>query len=121
MLSTTGFIILLVCSWLVGAGLGIAAVLIARSARNYAASCVDWLKESRKTSPEHAKIAQMSAELTELTDAYDALLKSHRTLRSRITMRENREKKRDNEPEGSLESTDKKALRIAAKSAGLLK
>lgn len=39
------------------------------------------------------RIAHLSAELTDLRDAYDALLAGHTKLRKRITMRENRQKK----------------------------
>jgi hypothetical protein len=68
------------------------------------------------------QIAELSAEMSELTDAYGALLKSHKKLRSRITMRENREKGMDQGTGSDLSSlTDKRALRLAAKGAGLLK
>ena len=101
-----------------GLTLGLASVVIVRSARNYAAGCVKWLQQ---TAPK-TQIAELSAEITELTDAYAALLKSHKKLRSRITMRENRAKRVDPDPDTDLSSeTDKKALRLAARQSGLLK
>lgn len=44
------------------------------------------------------KMAEVEIALTELTDSYDALLKSHKKLRSRIGMRANRQVK--SEPNG---------------------
>ena len=95
-----------------------ASMIIARSAATYARAVEKYLSAKEPES----QIAALHAEMTELTDAYDALLKSHKKLRSRITMRENREKGRDNDPETDLgSSTDKTALRLAAKRSGLLK
>lgn len=47
----------------------------------------------RLSQPSMRQLAQLSAEITELTDSYSALLKSHEKLRSRIGMRELREKR----------------------------
>lgn len=40
------------------------------------------------------KMSEVEIALTELTDSYEALLKSHKKLRSRMSMRANREDKR---------------------------
>ena len=102
--------------------LAIASMLIARSARSHAANCVEWLQKAAQSHPDKAEIAKLSAELTELTDAYHALLASHKKLRSRIGMRENRKRKLDDQDDAELGSmTDKDKLRLAAKAQGLLK
>ena len=94
---------------------GFAALIIARSAASYARAVEKYLRAKAPKS----EIAALHAELTELTDSYGALLKSHKRLRSRITMRETREKGRDNDPEDELGSiVDKRQLRLAAKGPG---
>lgn len=95
------------------------AIINARSARNYASAWAKWATDNAESSV----VAQLSGEMTDLTDSYNALLKSHKRLRSRITMRENREKKKlDDEPDDDLSSErDKRALRLKARAAGLLK
>jgi hypothetical protein len=50
------------------------------------------------------RLAELSGEMAELVDSFDALLKSHNTLRSRISMRENREKNNPKVPGEALES-----------------
>lgn len=97
---------------------GFAAIIIARSAASYARAVEKYLSAREPES----RIAELSAEMTELSDAYAALLASHKKLRSRIVMRENREKGRDTSTGSDLSSeTDKSKLRLAAKQAGLLK
>lgn len=66
-------------------------------------------------------IAEFTAELTDLRDAYDALLKSHKKLRSRIGMRENRAKGQIDEPEPLNAQSDKRKLRNACRERGLLR
>jgi hypothetical protein len=101
--------------------LGITTWLNARHAQSYAAECAEWSQKSYALREPTAAIAEMSAELTELADSYHALLKSHKKLRARITMRQNRERAGAG-ANGELSSeTDKSKLRLAAKSAGLLK
>jgi len=51
-----------------------------------------YVQESNKRSLTLRRMAEVEATLTELLDSYDSLLKSHKKLRSRITMRENRAK-----------------------------
>jgi len=125
MLSTDLSTIALICAVTVAALSMILALLCwvnARSARLYAANCQVWVEKVAKMRDPTKKVAQLSAEMTELTDSFDALFKSHKKLRARIGMRAAREKKlaADAEPDLSSE-TDKRQLRLAAKSAGLLK
>ena len=67
-----------------------------------------------------AKMAYVEASLTELTDAYDALLTSHKKLRSRIGMRAVRQGKIDAAEAMPDSQTDpagyKKAMRLKLRS-----
>lgn len=92
----------------------------ARSARLYAQNCEVWVNKVAQMRDPSAKVAELSAEMTELTDSYHALMKSHKKLRARIGMRENRTKTAGQDGDLSNE-TDKARLRLAAKSAGYLK
>lgn len=67
------------------------------SVQNYAHSCMEYVRNQNESSVSLAKMAAVEASLSELTDAYDALLASHKKLRSRIGMRANREFKKDHE------------------------
>lgn len=101
--------------------IALAAIIIAQSSARYARACADWARNLDNQREPESRIAALSSEMTELSDAYAALLRSHKKLRSRITMRENREKgSADDDPDLSS-GTDKRQLRLAAKSAGLLK
>lgn len=94
---------------------------ISRKSRDDAATLAGWVHENNKASVSLARLTELETELTELTDSYSALMKSHRKLRSRIGMRENRERGRDNGSDDTIESTrDKGKLRLAAKKAGFL-
>lgn len=73
------------------------AVLIAAISWLYAFKCwafcrdtEEFVKLQNKRSLTLGKIAEIETQLTELTDAYGALLDSHKKLRSRIGMRANR-------------------------------
>lgn len=77
-----------------------------------------------------ARIAEISSEMTEVTDALQSLIKQHKRLRSRIGMRNLRKRKKDAANGGSqtveldLEPapTGKKAeLRREAKKQGLMR
>lgn len=94
----------------------------ARHAASHSASCQVWVRKVAEMRDPTARIAELSAEMTELSDSYAALLKSHKKLRSRITMRENRQKGLDRADGADLSSErDKSALRLAAKERGLLR
>lgn len=71
------------------------------------------------------KMADVEATLTELLDSYDALLTSHKKLRSRIGMREVREKRKKTENGVDLGDEAEKAaykakLRAALRAEGRL-
>lgn len=101
--------------------LALVCVVNARRARSYAANCAEWVKRVADMRDPTTKVAELSAEMTELADSYHALLKSHKKLRSRIGMRENRNRAGAAPDEELSSITDKSALRLAAKSRGLLK
>lgn len=68
---------------------------IGSAASSITALVMVWRLHKRFKAPSMRPLAQLSAEMLELTDSFAALLKSHETLRSRISMRENREKRAD--------------------------
>lgn len=119
MLSTDSLVILALFVAIAALIVALASMLIARSARSYCAAWGRWAENNAEASV----VAGLSAEMTDLRDGYASLLASHKKLRSRITMRVNREKKRlDNAGDVDLSSeSDKKALRLAARQVGLLK
>lgn len=97
------------------------AVQIARDAVSYAVDTQDWVKKHNAKDQNLADIAKLSAELTELSDAYHALLSSHKKLRSRIGMRENRAKANSNGADpGETYEQRKMRLRDEAKAKGYL-
>lgn len=117
---STGAVICAVIVAALSLTLAVLCWINARSARSHAAECYQWVKKVGQMRDPTAKIAELSAEVTEMADAYDALLKSHRKLRSRIGMRENRAAKSDKASDlGAI--SDKRELRLAAKNAGLLR
>lgn len=70
------------------------AALVAAFAWLYAYRCWDFCRDTEefiklqnKRSLSLSKLAEIETQLTELTDAYDSLLSSHKKLRSRIGMR----------------------------------
>lgn len=73
------------------------AILFAAIAWWYAYRCWDFCRDTEefiklqnKRSLSLSKLAEIETQITELTDSYDALLTSHKKLRSRIGMRANR-------------------------------
>lgn len=68
------------------------AVKYARNAENFAQESLDWTQKNNSKALSLAKVAELETAVTELTDSYHALLTSHKKLRSRIGMREHREK-----------------------------
>lgn len=86
---------------------------------NYCRDAVNHVENQNKNAVSLRRMAEVEASLTDLTDSYDSLLKQHKRLRSRIGMRKIREDSQ--KPENDLHSKDKQAVRLAAKSVGLLK
>lgn len=98
------------------------AVKYARSAESFAVDALDYLKTNNEKSLSLAQLAEVQAGLTELTDSYQSLLTSHKKLRSRIGMREVRDRRANgNAPDDSADyATRKSQLRDMAKSKGYL-
>lgn len=130
MLSTDLSTVALISAVIV-AGLSLTLAILcwvnARHARLYAANCGVWVEKVGKMRDPTAAVAELSAELTELRDSYSALLTSHKKLRSRIGMRENRAKGSNGVLSGDVPMTDseksayKAALRNDLRARGLLR
>jgi len=113
------FLLVLACAFTVFSV--IVLVKVRRLARQCRSAC-DYLLNQNRNDLGLRRLAEVEGTLTELLDSYDSLLKSHKKLRSRIGMRETRARRNGAGSDDDLSSgTDKTALRIAAKSAGLLK
>ena len=88
---------------------------------------IDFVENSNKRSLSLRRMAEVEATLTELSDAYDALLKSHKKLRSRIGMRENRARrangaKDDDIPDAKTDPDGwKRAMRLKLRREGVLR
>ena len=70
------------------------------------------------------KLAEVESTLTELSDAYDALLESHKKLRSRISMRQLREKRKNGTdvPDATTDPDGwKREMRLKLRQSGVLK
>jgi len=93
---------------------------------NYVRDFVEHTERQNKRSLSLSKLAEIETTLTELTDSYAALLTSHKKLRSRIGMREHRDKT-GKEVVDTLPTTEaerlayKSRLRDRAKSSGYLR
>ena len=74
--------------------LAIVAIFKAQNASDDAYEAMRYVETQNKRSRTLKQVAEISADLTELRDAYQALLKSHKTIRSRMGMRDVREKKK---------------------------
>lgn len=121
-LSTVLMLALTVLALLVASGCSYVAV----RASIYADECRLFCEQRAELS----ELAKLSSEMTELTDAYDSLLHSHRKLRSRVGMREVRAKRKNGADEPSESpvpgSDDEKAalkrkLRDDARARGILR
>lgn len=108
--------------------IAVAALIFARKAAEYSRECSAYVDTENKNAVSLRKIAELESTLTELLDSYYALLTSHKKLRSRIGMREVREK-RGNGVNSSSAPPDSEAgraefksrLRLQCKERGLLK
>ena len=107
------------------AGLLASGYAVVRQFRSeqYVKAAVDYVQSENKRSVGLKRITELEVQLTELYDSYVALLKSHKKLRSRITMRENRAKKMDNAGvavDSDSHLSEKQRLRLEAKSRNLI-
>jgi hypothetical protein len=75
--------------------IGVVALGVAILACIYAQAAVQAATAEVSESRFLAELAKLSAEVTELADAYTSLMESHRKLRSRIGMRGLREQRKD--------------------------
>jgi hypothetical protein len=94
------------------------------SLRGYANEIYTYARKASESAPRR-EMAELQGELTDLADSYAALLKSHKRLRSRIGMREVREKKANGADEPDLSDPAQRAVykqnfRRDAKAKGLL-
>jgi hypothetical protein len=69
-------------------------MFIAARAHRWAVAAIKWTHEYNADSLSLKQLAELEAQMTDLYDSYSALLASHKKLRSRIGMREVREKRR---------------------------
>lgn len=105
----------------VGLIFSLRAVRFGKAAEKYAQDALDWVRDNNEESLGLRKLAEHEAALTELQDSYEALLTSHKKLRSRIGMRENRAKAKSNGEDSPDDYASKKrALRDRAKAKGYL-
>lgn len=95
----------------------------------YSYRCALWMAGNNAQSLSLRKLAELEAAQTELLDAYEALLQSHRKLRARIGMRQVREKRKNGEdkPDQGPEidpdlakAQEKRKLRAECKAKGLI-
>ena len=98
-------------------------MVYARFAWYFCKDTEEFIKLQNKRSLTLSKLAEIETELTELKDAYDSLLTSHKKLRSRIGMRENRAAKGSSESQIPDSTTDpagfKRAMRLKLQNAHL--
>ena len=65
--------------------------------RVFAEEAVQWIQDNNEHSMSLRELGTLNSELTELKDSYMSLLASHKKLRSRIGMRELRERRKNGE------------------------
>lgn len=90
---------------------------------NFCRDAVMTVLNQNKRAVSLRRMAEVEATLTDLADSYDALLKAHKTLRSRIGMRHVRDQKIANGIETIPDSTAdpagyKRAMRLRLRSEG---
>ena len=115
--------------WVFMAGIVVVVLVLAMwiaAIQRFCKNAVAFIESGNKRSVSLARIAEVEATLTELSDAYSALLASHKKLRSRITMRENRAKAAngaDTDLPDSRTDPDgwKRAMRLQLRKEGVLR
>ncbi len=80
----------------------------------YCRAAVEFVRNQNKNSVSLRKMAEVEATLTDLSDSYEALLESHRKLRSRIGMRKIRQKRQDDVNSDSVPSGEAEKARYKA-------
>ncbi|MEN8197166.1 MAG: hypothetical protein ABFS30_11735 [Pseudomonadota bacterium] len=119
MLSTTWAGILASFALALAFSVTIYVIFLAR----YCYNAVRFIQTQNKRAVSLARLAEVEATLTELSDAYDALLSRHRKLRARIGMRKVRENAQEPAIPDPAKDPDgwKRAMRLKLKSEGVLK
>ena len=122
MLSTEAALILVAIIAFVALISSLIAFSTGMKAVTYARQSIDYVRSQNAADVSLAKLAEIETAITELTDSYAALLTSHKKLRSRIGMREVRERRKNGQDELDLAvTTDKNQLRQELRAKGLLK
>lgn len=117
---STGLLALVVVLLVVNAVLALWIAAIQRFCKN----AVAFIENQNKRSVSLARIAEVEATLTDLSDSYASLLAAHKKLRSRITMRANRAKAENGAdiPDARTDPDGwKRAMRLQLRQQGLLK
>lgn len=91
----------------------------------YCREAVEFVQMQNKNAVSLRRVADLETTLTDLLDAYHTLLAGHKKLRSRIGMRELRDKRENAVDSGTETDAErlflKKQLRLDLKSKGLLR
>lgn len=93
----------------------------------YCRNAVEYVTNQNKNAVSLRKMAEVEATLTDLTDSYEAILSSHKKLRSRIGMRKVREERangHDLDPSAQADAdkaATKRRLRLEMKQKGILR
>ena len=82
MTAAVALLVSCVCMWVTGRGYA------------WSRAAVRWVQEDNADSVSLKILTDLQAQMTELVDSHESLLASHKTLRSRVGMREAREKGR---------------------------
>lgn len=89
----------------------------------YCRDAVEFVQNQNKNAVSLRKMAELETAVTDLSEAYDCLIKGHRKLRSRIGMREKRQRDKNDaelDPEART-AIEKSQLRARAKANGLIR
>ena len=122
MLSTDSALLLVAILGFVALISSLIAFSLAMKAVTYGRQAIEYVASQNAADVSLAKLAEIETAITELTDSYAALLTSHKKLRSRIGMREVRERRKNGQDELDLSvTTDKNQLRQELRAKGLLK
>lgn len=76
--------------------ISVVALWLAAQSAAHATAMATYVEEANEKSVTLKTMAELSAEVTDLRDAYESLLQSHKKLRSKIGMREVRARRKNN-------------------------
>jgi len=127
---STGYALFAILFALFFVAVGVGAVISARKSANYARRVFDLARENTIEAVSTSKLAEIERTVTELSDSHDALVASHKRLRSKYGMRDLRERRNNGHDDGDtpdlFQDDDKKAaykaaLRNKCRAQGLLR